>query len=255
MNTKQALLTRLDEIGHSLAHSGQALALFGLGSVGVEVARVDEWSDLDFFAIAAPGFKQRFIDNLDWLGNIRPLAWHFRNTIDGHKVLFEDGIFCEFAVFEIDELPNIAYAPGRMIWKKPEVPDSICLPSFTPKRENRSTDWLVDETLGNLYVGMARYKRGEKLSGFRFVQVDAVNRVMELAAHLETAQASVFTDIYANERRFEQRFTQTATALPDLMQGYARTPRSALAILAWLQAHFAVNTRMASEICSLCGTD
>jgi hypothetical protein len=33
------LLKRLDEIGRSLARSGHALALIGLGSVGVELER------------------------------------------------------------------------------------------------------------------------------------------------------------------------------------------------------------------------
>ena len=33
-----------------------------------------------------------------------PLAWAFRNTVDGFKVLFADGIYGEFAVFEPEEL-------------------------------------------------------------------------------------------------------------------------------------------------------
>ena len=44
------LLKRLDDIGQSLERSGHALALIGLGSVGVELDRLDSYSDLDFFA-------------------------------------------------------------------------------------------------------------------------------------------------------------------------------------------------------------
>ena len=57
MSGKQTLLTRLDEIGKSLEDSGRALALIGLGSVGTETERLDEWSDLDFFAAVQPGEK------------------------------------------------------------------------------------------------------------------------------------------------------------------------------------------------------
>lgn len=47
----ELLLARLDEIGAALARSNRALALLGLGSVGLELERLDRYSDLDFFAI------------------------------------------------------------------------------------------------------------------------------------------------------------------------------------------------------------
>ncbi len=109
------LLNRLDEIGQSLAQSGHALALLGLGSVGDELHRLDEYSDLDFFAIVEPGYKRRYIENLDWLSTLCPIAYHFQNTHDGHKLLFADGIFCEFAVFEPQELQSIPFAAGRIV--------------------------------------------------------------------------------------------------------------------------------------------
>jgi lincosamide nucleotidyltransferase B/F len=43
----QNLLQRLDEIGSSLERSKHALALIGLGSVGLECDRLDSYSDLD----------------------------------------------------------------------------------------------------------------------------------------------------------------------------------------------------------------
>src|SRR5512139_486367 len=106
----QHLLTRLDEIGQSLAQSGHALALIGLGSVGEELHRLDEYSDLDFFAIVETGYKRRYIDNLDWLSDIAPIAYHFLNSPDGYKLLFADGFFCEFAVFEPQELQHIPFS-------------------------------------------------------------------------------------------------------------------------------------------------
>ena len=98
------LLKRLDEIGHSLEQSNHALALIGLGSVGLELERLDAYSDLDFFVIVEPGYKHSFLDDLHWLSALCPVAYCFPNMEDGYKLLFEDGIFCEFAIFEPDEL-------------------------------------------------------------------------------------------------------------------------------------------------------
>src|SRR5262249_50668386 len=117
MTHKERLLARLDEIGNSLAKTGNAFALLGLGSIGLELDRIDGYSDLDFFVIVQPGHKQAFIQKLDWMEQVHPVAYAFQNTDDGYKLLFEDGIFCEFAVFEPDELSHVPFARGRIVWK------------------------------------------------------------------------------------------------------------------------------------------
>ena len=85
MDRKRRLLDRLDDIGGSLERSGHALALIGLGSVGLELDRVDEYSDLDFFVIVEPGHKGAYLENLDWLSAVCPIAYHFRNTPFGDR--------------------------------------------------------------------------------------------------------------------------------------------------------------------------
>ena len=82
MQKKQKLLERLDAIGTVVKESGSALAVLGLGSVGLETERLDDFSDLDFFVIARPGCKARYIARLDWLSTLCPLAYVFRNTGD-----------------------------------------------------------------------------------------------------------------------------------------------------------------------------
>ena len=165
------LLERLDTIGHSLAASGHALALIGLGSVGLDAHRLDAWSDLDFFAIVEPGHKSRYIERLDWLEAAHPLAWHFQNTRDGHKALMADGVFCEFAVFEPAELADIPFAPGRIVWKRDGVDASIALPRRAlPSAQLPDETWIVGEALSCLLVGLQRWHRGEKLGGKRLVQ-------------------------------------------------------------------------------------
>lgn len=248
MQMVNLLLARLDEIGRSLEQSGHALALISLGSVGLELERMDDWSDLDFFAIVEQGHKLRYLNNLDWLSSLCPIAYYFQNTKDGHKLLFADGIFCEFAVFERSELCSIPFARGRVVWKQAHVEDSIGGPVVqSASVSSPDVDWLVGEALTNLYVGLGRFRRGEKLSAARFIQHYAVDRILDLSALIEQ-ERQVARDLFANDRRFEQRFPGLAKELPRFVQGYDRSCESALAILAFLEQHFAINRAMADAI-------
>jgi lincosamide nucleotidyltransferase B/F len=251
MNT-QFLLKRLDEIGHSLERSGHALALIGLGSVGLELDRLDSYSDLDFFVIVEAGHKHAYLDSLQWLSNVHPIAFSFLNTEDGYKVLFEDGIFCEFAVFEGTELEHIPFAPGRIVWKRTEIPDTFGQPiTFPASKQKRDKDWLLGEALTNIYVGLNREKRGEKLSATRFIQGYAVDRLLELVEYVESANET-FRDPFVNERRFEQRFPVLTSQVNTWMQGYEKNCESALAMLEFLEDYFEVNEAIAKAIRELC---
>jgi hypothetical protein len=248
---KERLLHRLDEIGQSLAESGHGRALIGLGSVGVELERLDDYSDLDFFAIVEVGYKQKFLQDLTWLSRVHPIAYSFQNTPDGYKLLYSDGIFCEMAIFEEAELEQIPFAEGRIVWKAEEVDEAIRLPrQRTRAPAERPVEWLVGEALTCLYVGLQRHLRGEKLSAQRFVQHFAVDRVVELIErHGEHGKALV--DPFAVERRIEARHPDLAPRLATFIQGYEGTPASARALLAFLDEHFVINHAMRDHILAL----
>ena len=247
MNT-QSLLTRLDEIVHSLERSDHALALIGLGSVGLELDRLDSYSDLDFFVIVEEGYKPSYLNSLKWLSDVSPISYSFLNTEDGYKVLFEDGIFCEFAIFEANELKNIPFASGRIVWKRAEILDTVGQPTSMPtSHSKRNKEWLLGEALTNIYVGLNRNKRGEKLSATRFIQVFAVDRLLELIEYIEPAK-DVHRDPFVNERRFEGRFPDLASQISSWMQGYEKNRESAFAILTFLEKHFEINQAIAKAI-------
>ncbi len=250
-NTPETLLQRLDAIGESLKASGKAHALLGLGSVGIETERLDEFSDVDFFAIVQEGHKQYFLDSLHWLSDILPIDYAVRNTVDGYKVLYTDGIFCEFAVFEAHELAHIPFAEGRIVWQEADFDTQCCVPPAKGAAETNSQEWIIGEALTNLYVGMSRYNRGEKLSGSRFVQSYALDRLIDLVDQTETSEPE-FVDEFMSDRRLEARFPQFAKLLPTFTQGYDRTAESALAQLAFLNTHFSVNQAMFARITTLC---
>lgn len=243
MLPKERLLSRLDDIARSLELTGNGLALLALGSAGLETDRLDEWSDLDFFAIVENGAKAAMVEDLGWLAAPCPIAFSFRNTPDGCKLLYEDGVFCEFAVFEPNELPGIPFAPGRVVWTREGFDDAIPAPRPIARTDGSSVDWLVNEALTNLHVGLCRYRRGEWLAAMRCVQVWALDRALEL---METGKATEGRDPFAIERRFETRHPDADLAR--FTQCYDRTPESALALLGWLEERYPVNAAMARAI-------
>jgi hypothetical protein len=253
MSKRDLLLLRLSAIADSIEDSGHGLALIALGSAGLNSNRLDNYSDLDFFVIVEAGYKDKYIGSLDWLSRVAPVAYQYRNTMDGYKILFQDSVFCEFAVFEKHELVRIPFAPGRVIWKRSDMEESIAIPAkdYSPPEGGASVEWLLGEVLTNLLVGLSRYRRGERLSAARFVQGFAVDRLIELYEH-SVEKSPLDRDPFSNERRLEQRYPELALILPNFIQGYERTPESAREILNYLSDKFPVCKEMRAAILELC---
>ena len=90
MNTK--LENRLSKLSEVLSIKEDCLGLLALGSCA-EIERLDEFSDLDFFVIVREDKQKDYLNNLDWLAECAPLRYVFRNTVDGYKIMWEDGIY------------------------------------------------------------------------------------------------------------------------------------------------------------------
>ncbi|HWG85152.1 MAG TPA: hypothetical protein VNT60_06705 [Deinococcales bacterium] len=252
MPTPAQLLARLDEIAFSVREQPGALAVIGVGSSGQETARLDEHSDLDFFVLVAPGSKEGYLRDTGWLERAHPLAYSFQNEADGRKVLFEDGIFAEYAVFEPADLERVPFSGGRLVWRRDGVDERVAVPKVPASRRARPIEGHVGEALTNLFVGLHREARGEVVTATRFVQGYAVDRVMDLAELLFEPRSGT-RDPFGAERRFERRYPQVAASLPAMMPGYGRNREAAVCILEWLEAHVEVHPRMALEIRKLCG--
>lgn len=245
-------MKRINEIVQVLIQIPDALALVGLGSTGAEQYRLDDYSDIDFFIIVRSGTKAKFIENLDWLANICLIVFAFQNTPDGYKVLFEDGVFVEFAVFEPDEVQQVPYHAEKIIWERfSGASPTSNIHKIIDLETSKNPIWLVNEALTNLYVGLHRLKRGEKLSAARFIQQYAVDRILDLAQYIEKERPNQ-VDPFGKERRFENRFPATAKKLPKFVQGYNRSQQSAFEILVFLETNFEINSSIAAEIRALC---
>ena len=155
-------------------------------------------------------------------------------------------------MFETAELATIPYAAGRVVWQAEALDTTAAVPMENKLSSvSHPVEWLLGEALTNLYVGLNRYHRGEKLSAVRFIQGYAVDRIVELTALIENEQPAQ-GDLFAPERRYEQRFPKASQALPQFIQGYDRTIESAQAILAFLDRHFNVNAAIKAQILVLC---
>lgn len=248
MNKIDLLTNRLNDIARSLENTPEGLGLLGLGSAGQEHTRMDEYSDLDFFAIVSEGHKHRFIDNLHWLSDIYPIAWSFRNTADGYKLMFADGVFCEFAVFEPQELANIPYSPGRFVYRDPCLPESLANPQVPAPQQSNDEGFLLGELITNLYVGMCRYRRGEKVSAMRFIQVYAVDRLITLLDLYQARQDGDYNDPFCLDRRVEFRHPQHEELLMEACKGADACPQSAATLLDYVKQHYSIDPFMEEEI-------
>lgn len=239
----------LQQLGQSLSKDSNVSCLLGLGSMS-EISRMDAYSDMDFFLIVESGKKQAYIDDLSWLA-INPIVFQFKNTKDGHKVLFENDVFAEFAVFEKEELPEIAFTEGKIIYAKPGFDLSWVMPKKVPSMKRRSVDFLVNEALTNLYIGLKRDHRGETASAFSFIQVYAASLIVELFQEIYSSKPALI-DPFVFERRIENRFTKAFDVLSKIKQGYLNNKASAKAALEFLNEHFNVNKAMYQAILDLC---
>lgn len=223
----QRLLDRLDAIATSLKAESGALALLGLGSVGLDVARADRFSDLDFFAIAEPETARALREDLSWLSSIQPLTFAHRNTADGWKILFEDGIFAEFAVFAPEQLPHIPYQAGRLIWVQSGFDPNL----LAPTRSANSVDitWAVSEALTCLYVGLGRFWRGERLAAQRMIQGNVLDLVLKIM--LASDQSGQGADPFNPSRRVEQIWPDRRAWLEQACAGYGHCLEAAQILL------------------------
>lgn len=152
--------------------------------------------------------------------------------------MYHDGIYGEFAVFEVHELATIAYTPGRVVWRRDEALDVFASPRLEIARE--ATAYYYEEALTNLYVGLLRERRGEMLAGFELVQVAAVQNVLKALG----GQGDPFNPT----RRVETRHPEMISFLMGGVLGYGKSGVAAAVILRFIEKRYEVNPTMKREI-------
>lgn len=232
----ERLLAFLDRLGAELDRRGDAVALLGLGSVGRDLHRLDEHSDADFFVVVDDeAARDRYLADLGWLEAAHPVVWSFENSGAGRKALLEDGLFAEYAVFSLAELETAGYPPGRIHWSRADAPAGLEVPR-RPVPRPEPLEHQVGEAITNLYVGLHRDLRGERLTATRFIQGYAVDRWVTVLGHLGLGRGAQ-QDVFVVDRGVERRFGGDVLPLPDLVPGYERNAHAAATLLDLLEAH------------------
>jgi hypothetical protein len=174
-------------------------------------------------------------------------VFSFENTVDGRKALFADGLFAEYAVFTVAELRGASYPDPRLVWQRDGAPADVGGPGRVPGLPRIETaQWQVNEALTNLYIGLHRDARGEKLSAMRFIQVHAVDRLLTFLDLVEP-NVGPKQDAFVVERGAENRFG-AELPLGSFVPGYDRNREAALAILDWFEARADVDRALAGAI-------
>ncbi|WP_298889656.1 hypothetical protein [uncultured Serinicoccus sp.] len=245
-------LLRLDRLATHLATDDDVLAVLGLGSAGEETHRFDEHSDIDFFVVVDTArAKERYLRDPGWLGGFGGhVAYSFVNDPHGRKALFADGLFVEYAVFTPDELAPLPVLGARVVWSRDDYDPLTSSPTPPSPTAIDTVDFHVDEALTNLYVGLHRELRGERLTAMRFIQVYAVDRVLALV-RLDPASRLDHPDHFESTRRIEQADLPTDLPLHRMVPGYEHNVDAARAVLGWLTTHHVTHPVMTRAIIRL----
>jgi hypothetical protein len=88
------------------------------------------------------------------------------------------------------------------------------------------------------------------MSALKFVQGYPIDGLLSVM-HLLEPETAYFPDAFGNERRMERRFPKFSEIVAGMLQGYDKTPESALRLLEYLESIYPVNDRMSREIRAL----
>ena len=242
MNTGRSLQTvqqTLEILSNAARNSPHAIALIGAGSAGTEIARMDQYSDIDVLLVVEDGFSPGFINDNSWFGRDLPIVFAFRDTDHGNKALLENGVFLEFAIFTQAELAQNGIPGLRTIWSKSE----FSLPELSAQQPIvREISYYVDQALSNLLVGALRLRRGERLAALAMIERYALTNLL-LAYRVK--HNLIIQDPFSIERRAEQTLHVDFAAL---VQGYERLEQSLARNLAFAEENFEVNESMTQAI-------
>ncbi|MEO5833011.1 MAG: hypothetical protein ABIR83_06525 [Nakamurella sp.] len=227
-------LQRLDDLAVHLGADTTVLAVLGLGSAGQQNNRFDDHSDIDFFVIVADrATQQRYLDSIHWLSGFGGhVIYDFAHDPNGRKALFEDGLLVEYAIFTPAELDSISCRGARLVWGRSTF--VLRETSARPVTAFDTIDFHLNEALTNLYVGLHREIRGERLSAMRFIQFHAVDRILALE-RLDPTTVWPQPDHFDATRRVERVVGDRTLPLAQMVPGYSHNACAATASLRWLR--------------------
>lgn len=214
---------RFDELSDELARGVRdnpelvGLALMGSASEAGRHRR-DEWSDHDFFAIAADGAGPRVRADLSWLPRQEDIVLALPEGGAGVVVLYSDGHLLEFAAAHPAELEG-ALAGLTTVTVDDEAGTVATLIDESQARAAASIaiDPALEAGLAliKLRIGVGRDRRGEVVSGGLFVRTWALQHLVRALRGRLVDPDEPLRDILEPTRRLERVLPGPAAALAE----------------------------------------
>ena len=165
----------------------------------------DEWSDHDFFLISQPGEQEELRQDLRWLPAHERIAFSFRETEHGLKVLYDDGHMLEFAVFDVDEIALAGVNRYRVAPRSRRRRGGVRRTCATTRGRSTTTITSSGWSLTAALVAMGRGRRGEVLSA-AFLVTWGLTYLTRLLARVVPAENASILDNFDPLRRFERAY-------------------------------------------------
>lgn len=212
---------RFDALSRALADAvadhDDLIGLVLLGSASdAGRARRDEWSDHDFFAIAAPGRGAVVRSDLSWLPDRERLVLTAREGEIGFVVVYDDGHVCEFALSDAAELAGAVAGDATVVVDDAAGTTAALVAAARARAAAADGFTPADDTrlvLVKLLIGVGRARRGEVLVGGQFVRQWAVQHLVRALRGRFAEASTSLRDTIDPVRRFERDFPEPAARI------------------------------------------
>ncbi|MCY1714371.1 nucleotidyltransferase domain-containing protein [Caproiciproducens galactitolivorans] len=203
----------------------EAVAAFGSLA---ETERFDQWSDLDFLVICDAAQKETLLSSLPKLEVIYPIDYLQIEYGGSVKLLFRDGVLCDFGIVTEQQASSFPHGEGRILWCAPSF-SRDCIRKTSECAACAPRDWMGDALL-HVFVGLLRQKRNETAAAFEEIQISAVRSL--LSGMIEEGHLPG-NDPFSPLRRAEKY--ADGKMLSDFMMGYSHNVEAARAIVTWVK--------------------
>ncbi|RCW60370.1 MULTISPECIES: hypothetical protein [Halanaerobium] len=225
------------ELSQNLKSEADVIGLLALGSMAEKDHDPDLWSDHDFSIIVKAGNQDKYIDKLFWLPEEYEAVFTYKEAANSRKIILKNMHLIEYAVFTLEDLKKLKINSYRLLIDKNGISDYI----EEIKNETSRTSKLLTENkvlLGNLltdlFIGIGRYKRGEKISAHYFIKEKGLKQLLLLIEKNIDNNEIDNLDNLDPFRRFEYNYPDLALMINQIID--AEIISAAENILEFLQA-------------------
>ena len=219
LTTLEKFVDYSNRLRDSLALRDEVLGLVLVGSTA-DLARVDEWSDHDFYVVTKEGHAESMRQDLSWLPDHDSIVMRPRETAHGLKVVYEDASVLEFAVFDDHELDQAGANAYNVTLDRSNITERMAALAERSKPKGYDFDTEFEVFLGQMLIGIGRARRGETLIAGQFIRSYCLNRALGFmrAWVKPLAGTEPKEDNLDRFRRFEQQYPELGAEIEAILQ-------------------------------------